>query len=96
MDGATHDCASKAAFLIFALAILPLSASADETYSPYVERAYPSNVYWGDTHVHTSFSSHDANIGGKNRASPEIAYRFARGEEVVSSTGRPVKLARPW
>ena len=26
---------------------------------------------------------------------PEGAYRFARGEEVVSSTGQPVKLSRP-
>ncbi len=26
---------------------------------------------------------------------PENAYRFARGEEVVSSNGMPVKLSRP-
>ena len=30
-----------------------------------------------------------------NRLTPEEAYRFARGEEVVSSTGVPVKLSRP-
>ena len=30
-----------------------------------------------------------------NRLSPEEAYRFARGEEVVSSTGVPAKLSRP-
>ena len=30
-----------------------------------------------------------------NTLTPEQAYRFARGEEVVSSTGIPVKLSRP-
>ena len=30
-----------------------------------------------------------------NRLTPEEAYRFARGEEVVSSTGVPAKLSRP-
>ena len=30
-----------------------------------------------------------------DRLTPEQAYRFARGEEVVSSTGVPVKLSRP-
>ena len=29
------------------------------------------------------------------RLGPRDAYRFARGEEVVSSTGQPVKLSRP-
>ena len=30
-----------------------------------------------------------------NRLTPEQAYRFALGEEVVSSTGVPVRLSRP-
>ena len=25
-------------------------------YSPYVERSYATDVYWGDTHLHTSYS----------------------------------------
>lgn len=25
-------------------------------YSPYAERDFPGVVYWGDTHLHTSFS----------------------------------------
>jgi hypothetical protein len=36
----------------------------------------------------------DAGIIG-NRLSPPDAYRFARGEEVVSSTGQAVRLSRP-
>jgi len=50
------------------------------------------NAYFGETHVHTS-SSMDAFIGG-NRLTPEDAYRFARGEEVIAN-GSPHKLKRP-
>jgi hypothetical protein len=64
-----------------------------ETYSPYAQRSFPSRVYWGDTHVHTGLSL-DAGLFG-NTLGPDEAYRFARGEEVVSSTGLPVKLGRP-
>jgi hypothetical protein len=66
---------------------------ATRGYSPYAGRTYPSRVYFGDTHLHTS-NSGDAFMGG-DRLGPEQAYRFARGEEVVSSTGVPAKLARP-
>jgi len=66
---------------------------AMKAFSPYAGRKYPTRVFFGDTHHHTS-NSGDAFMGG-NRLSPEDAYRFARGEEVVSSTGIPVKLSRP-
>src|SRR5438094_838242 len=62
-------------------------------YSPYAARAFPARVYWGDTHLHTSYSM-DAGAFGA-RLGPPDAYRFARGEEVVSSTGQRVKLSRP-
>ena len=64
-----------------------------EAYSPYAQRSFPSQVYWGETHVHTGLSL-DAGLFG-NTLGPEEAYRFARGEEVTSSTGLPVKLSRP-
>ncbi len=64
-----------------------------QTYSPYANRRFPSQVYWGDTHLHTGLSM-DAGLFG-NTTKPEMAYRFARGEEVVASSGIPVKLARP-
>ena len=64
-----------------------------ETFSPYAQRSFPSRVYWGDTHLHTGLSL-DAGLFG-NILGPDEAYRFARGEEVVSSTGLPVKLGRP-
>ena len=62
-------------------------------YSPYAGRNYPTQVYWGDTHLHTA-NSVDAFAFG-DRLGPEEAYRFARGEEIVSSTGQPAKLSRP-
>jgi hypothetical protein len=27
-----------------------------KNYSPYVDLAYPAHVYWGETHLHTSYS----------------------------------------
>ena len=62
-------------------------------YSPYADRNFPSEVYFGDTHVHTAISA-DAG-GGGTRLLPRDAYRFARGEQVTSNTGQPVKLSRP-
>ena len=47
----------------------------------------------GDTHVHTSISA-DAG-GGGTKLGPRAAYRFARGEQVTSNTGQPVKLRQP-
>ena len=54
---------------------------------------YPEHVYWGDTHLHTS-NSPDA-FGFGNRLDSEAALRFARGEEVTSSTGIKAQLKRP-
>ena len=62
-------------------------------YSPYAGRNFPTRPYFGDTHLHTSFSM-DAGAFGA-RLGPKDAYRFARGEEVISSTGQHVKLSRP-
>ncbi len=67
--------------------------SKTEVYSPFVDQHYPNRVYWGDTHLHTA-NSVDAGFVG-NKLGPEEAYRFARGEEVTSSTGLRVKLLRP-
>ncbi|WP_282123674.1 DUF3604 domain-containing protein [Algibacter mikhailovii] len=53
----------------------------------------PTQVFWGDTHLHTDLSM-DAGAFG-NRIGMDEAYRFARGEEVVSSTGLKTKLDRP-
>ncbi|HUU71295.1 MAG TPA: DUF3604 domain-containing protein [Burkholderiales bacterium] len=62
-------------------------------FSPYAGRNFPEQVFWGDTHLHTAMSM-DAGAFGA-RLTPEDAYRFARGEELTSSTGLQVKLSRP-
>ena len=93
-------------FIFFVLSILVSTVSAQEfsvhedevasdtpDFSPFVDRHYPQRVYWGDTHLHTA-NSPDAGLVG-NKLGPDMAYRFARGEEVTSSGGLRVKLIRP-
>ena len=62
-------------------------------FSPYAGRNFPTEVFWGDTHLHTGMSFDAGSFGA--RLGPEDAYQFARGEEVTSSTGLQVKLSRP-
>jgi len=55
--------------------------------------SYPTQVFFGDTHLHTDLSM-DAGAFG-NRIGMDEAYQFARGDEVTSSTGIKTKLSRP-
>ena len=64
-----------------------------KAYSPWAERSFPSRVYWGETHLHTGLSL-DAGLFG-NTTGHDTAYRLARGEQVMSAGGQPVKLSRP-
>lgn len=93
--------------LLFGLVSRPATAQETDTidkdtaekvfpkkpYSPYAGRNYPTRVYWGDTHVHTSYSM-DAGAFGA-RLGPKDAYIFAKGNEVTTSTGQRAKLSRP-
>jgi hypothetical protein len=63
-------------------------------YSPPVANDVPHQLFWGDTHLHTN-QSPDAFTFGNRGITPEQAYRFARGELVVSETGVKAKLSRP-
>jgi len=69
------------------------AAFGEPEYSPYAGRGYPTQVLWGDTHLHTGLSL-DAGAFG-NRLGLDEAYRFARGEEITSSTGLRARLYRP-
>ncbi len=64
-----------------------------EPYSPYVDQHFPQQVFFGDTHFHSSLSVDSGLIG--NTLGLEQAFRFSRGEEVVTSTGQRAKLIRP-
>ncbi|MCZ6773193.1 MAG: DUF3604 domain-containing protein [Proteobacteria bacterium] len=94
--------AFAAAWAFTAQAQMPLPPDAEavlsdaytgKSYSPYAGRGFPSQPFWGDTHLHTDISM-DAGAFG-NRLGLDEAYRFARGEEVTSSNGTPVRLSRP-
>jgi len=69
------------------------TSEADKKYSPHANNTQPNNVYWGDSHLHTGLSL-DAGLFG-NTVSIDDAYRLARGEQINSAKGIPVKLARP-
>jgi len=66
---------------------------AKPIYSPYAGRNFPTRPLFGDTHLHTA-ASFDAGAFGA-RLGPRDAYRLARGEEITSNSGQPVKLSRP-
>ena len=72
---------------------VPPTPPGNRHYSPYPEQNFPNTVFFGDAHLHTSYST-DAGMLG-NTLGPEEAYRFARGETVISSTGLPARLRRP-
>jgi hypothetical protein len=62
-------------------------------YSPFLDQSYPNRVFWGDTHLHTSYSTDAGMIG--NTLGPDEAFRFARGEKVRASVGEYAQLVRP-
>lgn len=57
--------------------------------------AQPTELLWGDTHLHTSHST-DAYASGNTTLGPEEAYRYARGLPVIqSATGVRMQISRP-
>ena len=69
-----------------------LKAVTAAQFSPYAGRTFPSQVYWGDTHLHTAVS---VDAGTMCRVGQEDAFRFARGEEITTTHGLRAKLSRP-
>lgn len=62
-----------------------------EFSAPVAERA--RQLYWGDTHLHTTQSSDAFTLG--TRLDRDAAWRFARGETVTTENGIPARLRRP-
>ncbi len=73
--------------------VKPEYMAEERVYSPFVNRDYPDQVLFGDTHFHTELSF-DAGLIG-TRLDYDDAYRFARGEKVISNSGQPAQLVRP-
>ena len=72
-------------------AVLQETRASAPTCSDY--RAGRKNLYWGDLHIHTSYSMDAYNFG--NRMDPSQALAFARGEELTLADGVTRKLDRP-
>jgi hypothetical protein len=80
----------------FAQDVLPppeLYEAPTKEYSPFVDDHFPTRVFFGDSHLHTSWSADAGMLGGK--LGPDEAYRVSRGETVTSLAGWQVKLVRP-
>tara|TARA_B100000446_G_scaffold74809_2_gene70638 strand:+ start:26815 stop:27528 length:714 start_codon:yes stop_codon:yes gene_type:complete len=94
--GALAALAPVMAASVFAAAPMAEKQDYSQTerqYSPYVDQHHPMNVYFGDTHLHTAWSSDVGMVGAS--LGPDVAYRAARGERVNTHLGWQFKLVRP-
>ena len=80
--------------VMICLVSISVYAKDQVPYSPYVGHDYPTEVFWGDTHLHSNYSIDASNLGNLS-ITPDKAYQFARGDEVISQTGLRVILGRP-
>lgn len=80
-------------FFILAVPVVSVASWA-VSYSPNLDGSYPTDVYWGDTHLHTNLSMDAYTLGNKDLG-PEEAYRFAKGETVTAHNGLQARLQRP-
>ncbi|NKB35632.1 MAG: DUF3604 domain-containing protein [Gammaproteobacteria bacterium] len=74
---------------IFCICLSVVEYAAAETTELPVTR-----LFWGDTHLHTSYSP-DASLNGNTQIGPEEAFRFARGEAIKSHSAGQAQLKRP-
>ena len=75
--------------------ILVAFASSAESQPPPVSASHPEReAYFGETHVHTSWSF-DAYVFGNTKAGPEDAYKYALGQPIDHPAGYKVKITRP-
>lgn len=65
----------------------PVPPKAETQFNPQ------RNLYWGDLHVHTGYSTDAYTMGVRN--SPEDAYTFFKGGEIGHPVGYPIQLREP-
>jgi len=78
--------------LMMTVSAVVLLIAANTAQSQEVKKNPLKDAYFGETHVHTGVSM-DAFIAG-NRLTPDDAYRFAKGEEIMVN-GSMHKIKRP-
>jgi len=90
--------AGRVALALFVLTLFAIDAAGQteekQPYSPYVGRDFPTNVYFGDTHLHTRLSL-DAYGDGNTKNGPSEAYRWAKGETLAGDDGVPTQISKP-
>ena len=80
--------------LLISLATHSQMQAETPQYSKVLNRDYPDELLWGDTHLHT-YLSNDANGMGNKSLTPDHAYRFAKGEPIRGYNGLAARLDRP-
>jgi hypothetical protein len=80
-----HTCTAVARAFLFSLTAVAAHAT---------EHSYPTNAYFGDTHIHTSYSM-DAFMSGGVRTTPDDAYRYAKGEAIPHPDGSQLRISGP-
>ena len=76
-----------------ALEVVDFSVKKNESLKPKPKANKDRNPYYGDLHVHTKYSF-DAYVFGVT-ASPDDAYRYAKGESIKHPLGYEMKLREP-
>lgn len=71
--------------------ILPINTVANA--NPNAELVKSKSAYFGDLHIHTSWSF-DAFVSNV-RTTPDDAYRYGKGEAIPHVSGKPIQLQRP-
>ncbi len=75
--------------------IVSMSTSAEESvYSKPTRADYPTDVFFGDTHLHSRLSADAYSLGNMNLTQAD-AYRFAQGQAMTAHNGMQVQLRRP-
>ena len=84
-----------ALWTLIALAMTVLGCKPPPPTTPAAIASEPNRLYWGDIHVHSSYSS-DAYAMGNHTADPDTAYRWAKGLPVVHPrTQAKVQIEEP-